>query len=271
MKFIFITNKVDIAQYANQCKVGRIFVDLEILGKFERQGHLDTVISRHSMEDVGNIRQVLPDADIMVRINPLNENTQKEVDDAIVQGANSIMLPMFQSKHEIDTVGKMIDGRVGFIPLIETKSAAENLVSYVNSDYVSEFYIGLNDLHRELGLKFMFELLSSGYVDNLTQLIKNAGKPFGFGGIARIGEGDLPAKLILAEHVRLGSSSVILSRAFHQRSETLEELNSKVDLALEIEKLLNAIDELKVRNDQQVERDSASLKKAVEDIVGAEQ
>lgn len=38
--------------------------------------------------------------------------------------------------------------------------------------------------------------------------------PFGFGGIARIGEGDLPSDYILGEHVRLGSQSVILSRTF---------------------------------------------------------
>lgn len=38
--------------------------------------------------------------------------------------------------------------------------------------------------------------------------------PFGFGGIARIGEGDLPSDYILGEHVRLGSTSVILSRTF---------------------------------------------------------
>ena len=38
--------------------------------------------------------------------------------------------------------------------------------------------------------------------------------PFGFGGIARIGEGDLPSDHILGEHVRLGSTSVILSRTF---------------------------------------------------------
>ena len=37
---------------------------------------------------------------------------------------------------------------------------------------------------------------------------------FGFGGIARIGEGDLPSDNILGEHVRLGSQSVILSRTF---------------------------------------------------------
>ena len=41
-----------------------------------------------------------------------------------------------------------------------------------------------------------------------------AGIPFGFGGIARIGEGLLPSDYILGEHVRLGSSSVILSRTF---------------------------------------------------------
>ena len=43
---------------------------------------------------------------------------------------------------------------------------------------------------------------------------KLKGVPYGFGGIAAIGTGTLPAETVLKEHYRLGSSSVILSRSF---------------------------------------------------------
>ena len=46
---------------------------------------------------------------------------------------------------------------------------------------------------------------------NISRLIGGAGEETI---IARIGEGDLPSDFILGEHVRLGSSSVILSRTF---------------------------------------------------------
>ena len=46
------------------------------------------------------------------------------------------------------------------------------------------------------------------------QKCKAKGIPYGFGGIARIGEGTLPAESIVMEHYRLGSSRVILSRSF---------------------------------------------------------
>ncbi len=267
MKLMYITNKVDIASHAVSCHAERIFIDLETLGKYERQGHLDTVISEHSLRDIQAIRSSLPKAELLVRINPLNPNTRDELEEAIVQGADIIMLPMFLSKSEIDVVGKMINNRVKFIPLIETKAAAENLDSYVNSPYVSEFYIGLNDLHRELGLKFMFELLSSGYVETLVNKIKGANKPFGFGGIATIGDGTLPARLILAEHVRLGSSSVILSRSFHQRSQSLGELKSKIDLELEIKKVYRELQLLNSRTAKEVQDDNVSLVKVVNEIV----
>lgn len=44
--------------------------------------------------------------------------------------------------------------------------------------------------------------------------IKKIGIPYGFGGIARLGCGDLPAERIIMEHYRLGSSRAILSRSF---------------------------------------------------------
>ena len=61
----------------------------------------------------------------------------------------------------------------------------------------------------------MFELLSNGTVEMLCNKIAKKGIPYGFGGIARIGEGLLPAERILCEHIRLGSSAVIVSRAFY--------------------------------------------------------
>ena len=43
---------------------------------------------------------------------------------------------------------------------------------------------------------------------------KDKNIPYGFGGIAALGKGMLPAECIIKEHYRLGSSIVILSRSF---------------------------------------------------------
>ena len=43
---------------------------------------------------------------------------------------------------------------------------------------------------------------------------KAKGIPYGFGGIARLGYGSLPAEKVIAEHYRLGSTCAILSRSF---------------------------------------------------------
>ena len=60
----------------------------------------------------------------------------------------------------------------------------------------------------------MFELLANGTVEKLCNKMKKAGVKYGFGGIARIGEGALPAEMIVMEHYRLGSTRAILSRSF---------------------------------------------------------
>ena len=59
-----------------------------------------------------------------------------------------------------------------------------------------------------------FELLADGTVEALCLKIRKAGIPYGFGGVAAVGTGTLPAESILKEHYRLGSSMVILSRSF---------------------------------------------------------
>lgn len=63
-------------------------------------------------------------------------------------------------------------------------------------------------------MTFMFELLANGTVEMLCEKIKAKGIPYGFGGIARLGIGDLPAEKVIMEHYRLGSTRAILSRSF---------------------------------------------------------
>ena len=65
-----------------------------------------------------------------------------------------------------------------------------------------------------MGLDFMFELLSGGIVEYVIKKIKPFDIKFGFGGIAPLDKGLISGEMILKEHVRLNSSSVILSRPF---------------------------------------------------------
>lgn len=267
---MLITNNVDLAQHAVESGVSRIFVDLEINGKFERQGHLDTLISKHSMLDVIKIRHAIPSSELLVRLNPLFDGSALEIEEAVSAGADIIMLPMFKSAEEVTTFSEMIGGRAKLIPLVETAAAVNCISDVVKVKGVSEIYIGLNDLHRDLGLKFMFEPLVNGVVENLVLTIKEAGLPFGFGGLARIGEGTLPAELILAEHVRLGSSSVILSRTFHRKSESLKDLQGFMCLETEVNKIMRERNILLNRASTAVKADSDKVKTIVSEIVSKE-
>ncbi|MBT8436459.1 MAG: aldolase, partial [Gammaproteobacteria bacterium] len=202
IRLIMITNAPVLARQAQRAGIERIFVDLEQIGKQERQGHLDTLISSHSMEDVIGIRRVLDSSELIVRINPLHVESGQEIEKAIENGADILMLPMFRKAAEVAEVCAKVDGRVSVMPLVETIGAVDCLSEVVDLPGVSEIYIGLNDLHLEMGLKFMFEPLADGLLDTMAVTIKRAGLPFGFGGIARVGEGSVPGELILAEHAR---------------------------------------------------------------------
>lgn len=258
-----ITNDPVLARQAQDAGIERIFVDLEQMGKKERQGHLDTLISSHSLEDVIGVKRVLDSSELIVRLNPLHADSGREIEKAIENGADTLMLPMFRKTAEVAEFCARVDGRVSVMPLVETIGAVECLSEVVNLPGVSEIYIGLNDLHLEMGLKFMFEPLADGLLDTMAVIIKRAGLSFGFGGIARVGEGSVPGEMILAEHARLGSSSVILSRTF------MRQLASEDEQAFmrEVRKLRCAYAELLRRNREQIDKDRAQLVERVKDFV----
>ncbi len=214
LKTMYITNNVDIASVAENCGVDRIWIDLEKRGKEERQKNINSVKSNHVPEDISRIRGNLKRAQLMVRVNPLFEGSQEEIDDVIARGAELIMLPMFCDEQDAEAFVDLVGKRAKVMLLVETREAAENIEKIVKVSGVDEMYIGLNDLHLSYDMSFMFEPLANGQVDKLCRTIRQAGIPYGFGGIARMNEGMLPARYVVAEHYRLGSCMAILSRSF---------------------------------------------------------
>jgi 2-keto-3-deoxy-L-rhamnonate aldolase RhmA len=214
LKLMYITNNETVARIAEKSGVDWIFVDLEINGKKERQGHLDTVVSYHKIEDVSRIRKVLVNSQLLVRVNPIYERSEEEISRVISDGADIVMLPFFRKKDEVAKFVELVDGRANACLLLETPEAVGVIESILQVGGIDFVHIGLNDLHLGYKLTFMFELLANGTVEMLCTKIRQRGIPFGFGGIARIGEGVLAAERIMAEHYRLGSSMTILSRSF---------------------------------------------------------
>lgn len=214
LKMMYITNNVDIARIVEKYGIDRVWVDLETMGKEKRQPNMNTVISNHQLSDVGKIRKAITKSQLLVRINPINEGSKDEIDSVIEQGADIIMLPFFSTKSEVSKFLECVNGRVRTNILVETIEAEKNLDDILNLEGIDEVHIGLNDLHLQYHNKFMFELLANGKVEEISKVIKKHNIPFGFGGIAKLDEGLLPARHIIAEHYRLGSSMVILSRSF---------------------------------------------------------
>lgn len=215
LKLMYITNDPAIARIAADAGVDRIFIDMEVLGKAERQGGLDTVQSHHVPEDIAKVREAIGSrAEIMARVNPLNPNSQAEIDASIANRVDVIMLPMWRTADDLRRFIQMVDGRAKTMPLLETDTAAENLPEAVKLSGIDQMHIGLNDLHLCYHQKFMFQLLADGTVDRLCVRLRDANIPYGFGGVGRPGSGTLPAEYIIGEHVRLGSQYVILSRSF---------------------------------------------------------
>jgi len=236
MEFILITNDLDTAKYAQDCGVHRIMVDLETRGKFERQGHLNTLISGHCISDIEKIRNGLTTSKLQVRVNPINKDSESEINQAVNSGADILMLPMFENSNEVAQFISFIDNRAASTLLLETAASLVRIDDILDSNKVDEVHIGLNDLHLQLNLQFMFEALSGGIIDYLADKIHSRNINFGFGGIARLGHGLIDSTLILSEHRRLNSEVVILSRDFTNVSNNAM-LRNEINLEAEIKKI----------------------------------
>lgn len=242
VNYMMITASPEVAAFIEQHGVARIFMDQEVLGKAERQGHLDTHKAAHSLEEIAAVAGVLKQAELMVRLNPLNLHTHEEIQAALDHGAQRLMLPMFTSRADVELFLTLVDGRVPVTFLVETPQSLVRMPDWLPllKPGRDEVHLGLNDLSLGMGLNFLFEPMAGRLLDPAAERLNAAGVRWGVGGIARIGQGELPAETVLGEHVRLGSRWVILSRAFHQGASSSAELLQNLDFPAEIAKLREA-------------------------------
>lgn len=267
MRLMYLTNDIEIGRIAQKAGIDWIFVDLEYIGKKNRQINRNTVISAHTIDDVKNMRKVIKQSELLVRVNPIGEWSKKEIYDLINAGADIVMLPYFRTKKEVEIFLSIVAKRVKTCLLVETMKAVENIEEILELDGIDYIHIGLNDIHIERKTSFMFEFLADGYIDKLAEKIKQKNIPFGFGGMARIGHLMPPAERILAEHYRLGSDGVILARSFcnYNNFDTYKEFEltfeKEVNKVREFEKFLSYQDK------EFFEKNKIVTKKEIKEVV----
>lgn len=266
LNLMILCNDAESALDAQNAGVDRVFYDLEYIGKESRQHGRNTVKSMNNIDDIPALRHVLTTSKLLVRTNPIHAYTKMEVDKAIEYGADILMLPMVMDQHDVEQYVSYVNGRAKVCIMVETAAAMARLDKIMAVPGVDEIFVGLNDLHISMGLTFMFELLSDGLVEYIADKCNKVGMPFGFGGIARIGEGDLPSDNILGEHVRLGSQSVILSRTF--KGVVGVDANARpIDLKEEVDKVRTRLEDIDHWSEEQHKENRMKIAEAVDKVI----
>ena len=255
---MLMTNAPDIAAAAVAAGVDRVFVDLEIRGKAERQRGARTIISGHTLSDVRAVRAVVPEGQLLVRIDPPGDGMRAQVNSVIEAGADIVMLPYFTTVEEVrefvDAVGK----RATTLLLVETAASLARIGPILAVDGVDEVHVGLNDLHRSLGLSFMYEIVAAGLLDLVAEHVRSCGRTvrFGFGGGALLdAKHPVTPADVLREHARLGSTMIILSRTFTGDASDVATLRQRVDLPNEVRRIREVLAQAHARSPEQVESD----------------
>ena len=274
LKLMYITNDPEIAVIAENAGVDRIFIDMEYIGKSDRQGGMDTVQCFHTVDDVKRIRDAVKKAQVMVRVNPLHDATdeycssEEEINAVIEAGADLVMLPYFHSAADIERFVKIVNGRATVFPLLESKDALDNVDEILAVPGIDEIHVGINDLSLDLGKKFMFELLADGTVEYLCEKFERKDIPYGFGGIGRLGNGDLYAEYVIKEHYRLGSGCAILSRSFCNVNKITDKEEIKRLFTQGVKEIRDLEEECQKQGEEYFERNREAVKEKVTEIVG---
>lgn len=191
--------------------IGSFLVDLEVMGKDLRQLGFDTDISPGTMEGLRDIAS-LPGIKTWCRINSLGTWSGKEIDSAIANGVNVLILPMARDLRTVDLFLEMIAGRCETCIMLETREALP-LARGLDRRAVDYAYFGLNDYRIDTGGDFLFRPIMDGTVEAVRKSLDRV--TFGFGGLTDMTRGSpIPSIRFLEELERLDCGITFLRRSF---------------------------------------------------------
>ena len=211
-----ISGDCPLARVAPSVGIDRVLVDLERLGKAERQKNRQLFLSEHDWRDIAALRPVLPHGALFVRLDPLHAGSRAQIEQALALQPDGLMLPYF---HDADAVARFVDmvgGRAIVTPLVETAGAVRSLPKLLSSGLIGEFHVGLNDLALDMGMDSLQLLWGHPVLDDIAAAAAEARIPFGLGGVTDPRIGGLPVDplFVIAEQRRLNSTRALLGRSF---------------------------------------------------------
>ncbi len=232
-----------------------IVVDWERRRKHRRQAGADTQINADTPDDLEAVRGATR-ARVVCRVNGWDAWTPAEIDLAAALGADEVLLPMVRGPEEVDAALERTGGRCRLGILVETTDAVRRIDELVRRP-LSRVYVGLNDLMIDRGGTSLFAPLVDGTVDEVREVVRSAGIPFGVAGLT-VPEGGrpLPCRLLVAELARLEADFTFLRRSFHA------DMTGR-DPAVEVPRILAAVAAARQRTSAEVAVDRAELAAAV--------
>jgi len=212
------TDDPDLAEAAEIAGVDRIGVDLERLGKRDRQADPRLWLSTHREDALPLIGKRLRRARLFARTNPFHDGWPEEAERLLAAGVQVLMLPAFRSEEAVRDALAVVGDRAQLVPLVETSEAMERVAAIAALPGLTEVHFGLNDLALSMGLPERFMVLTHPRLERAASTFREAGVQVGVGGIARAGTGGLPIPpdMIYAQYPRLGASGALIARSFFQ-------------------------------------------------------
>ncbi len=205
-----------LAGRADAAGIDRIGLDLEVIGKAQRQRGLGTWVSAHREDQLAPMRGAVTRGELFCRVNPIHPGSRAEIDRVLACGVDVLMLPMFTTVAEVETFVALIDGRARAVPLLEHRLAADQVAQIVRVAGLDCVHVGLTDLALSLNATNRFALMASPLMDRIASAVHGAGLRLCVGGIGRAMDDSqpIPTDAIYAQYARLDATGALVSRTF---------------------------------------------------------
>lgn len=211
IELLLFSTHAPTVEKADRAGIDGFIVDWEDRNRFQRKHNAADQRSADTEVDLARISGTTG-RPVWCRINQPGDWTPHEVEQAIENGADLILLPMVKSPEEVEHFLSLVGQRARKGILVETVEACECAEELATLP-LDRVYVGLFDLSMSRGSEHLFNPLMDGTVETLRDVFRQ--KRFGVGGLTTVDGGKpVPCLELMAELSRLECDFTFLRNSF---------------------------------------------------------
>ncbi len=215
-----------ITSVTRRANISEVFISVRCVNGRSHRTNVGAMGSRRACRSVRAVSSVAGGncSGLLIEIGPVRStagscySSRRRVEATVAYKTSVVVLPVFEAYSRVRQLSGYISKGTGVVLLLRAGRTTRGLSRVVSYNNFSRLRVKLGSLRLTCNHGFVFRLLTSNAISELTRGLSTGGVQFNFNNVTEVNCNVLPTRCVVTRRCQLNSHTTVLSEDFYGTS-----------------------------------------------------